>query len=41
MALMTKIRDNMTTAFAVFAGMFIIYVVLDWGLDLTGRKGQH
>jgi len=38
---MTKIRDNMTTAFAVFAGMFIIYVVLDWGLDLTGRKGQH
>lgn len=42
MALMTKIRDNMTTAFAVFAGLFIIYVVLDWGLDITGQQsGQR
>jgi parvulin-like peptidyl-prolyl isomerase len=40
MALMTRIRDNMTTAFAVFAGMFIIYVVLDWGMDITGKKNR-
>jgi len=37
---MTKIRDRMTTAFAVFAGIFIIYIVLDWGMDITGRKGR-
>ncbi|MEK7264292.1 MAG: peptidylprolyl isomerase [Bacteroidota bacterium] len=37
---MTRIRDNMTTAFAVFAGMFIIYVVLDWGMDITGQKSR-
>jgi len=37
---MTKIRNRMTTAFAVFAGIFIIYIVLDWGMDITGRKGR-
>ncbi|MBI3189009.1 MAG: SurA N-terminal domain-containing protein, partial [Ignavibacteriales bacterium] len=28
----------MTKAFAVFAGVFVVYIVLDWGMDLTGRK---
>jgi peptidyl-prolyl cis-trans isomerase D len=35
---MTKIRDNLTKAFAVFAGVFVVYIVLDWGMDITGRK---
>ncbi len=35
---MTKIRENMTKAFAVFAGVFVVYIVLDWGMDLSGRK---
>ncbi|MCX7984972.1 MAG: peptidylprolyl isomerase [Bacteroidetes bacterium] len=38
MALMTKIRDNMTKAFAVFAALFIVYIVLDWGMDFLGRR---
>ena len=37
---MTKIRDNLTKAFAVFAVFFIVYIVLDWGMDITGRKGR-
>ncbi|MCX6134561.1 MAG: peptidylprolyl isomerase [Ignavibacteriales bacterium] len=37
---MTKIRDNLTKAFAVFAVFFIVYIVLDWGMDITGRKGK-
>lgn len=38
MPLMTKIRENLSTAFAVFAGVFVVYIVLDWGMDITGRK---
>ncbi len=38
MPLMTKIRESMATVFAVFAGLFVIYIVLDWGMDITGRK---
>jgi parvulin-like peptidyl-prolyl isomerase len=40
MPLMTKIRENLSTAFAVFAGVFVVYIVLDWGMDLTGRKSR-
>ena len=40
MALMTQIRNNLTTAFAVFAGLFIVYIVLDWGMDFAGRRGH-
>ncbi len=40
MALMTKIRDNMTKAFAVFAALFIIYIVLDWGMDFLDRRSR-
>jgi len=39
MPLMTDIRNNLSKAFAVFAVLFIVYIVLDWGMDLTGRKG--
>ena len=35
---MTKIRENLTTFFSVFAGLFVVYIVLDWGMDITGRK---
>ncbi len=28
----------MATFFSVFAGLFVVYIVLDWGMDLTGRK---
>jgi peptidylprolyl isomerase/peptidyl-prolyl cis-trans isomerase D len=38
MPLMTQIRESMTKVFAVFAGVFVVYIVLDWGMDLTGRK---
>ena len=37
---MTQIRNNLTKAFAVFAVFFIVYIVLDWGMDITGRKHQ-
>jgi peptidyl-prolyl cis-trans isomerase D len=40
MPLMTKIRNNMTKAFAVFAACFIVYIVLDWGMDITNRRHQ-
>lgn len=40
MPLMTQIRENLTKAFAVFAVFFIVYIVLDWGMDITGRKGR-
>lgn len=38
MPLMTKIRESMTTFFSVFAGLFVVYIVLDWGMDITGRR---
>ncbi len=38
MPLMTQIRNNLTKAFAVFAAFFIVYIVLDWGMDISGRK---
>ncbi|HLB01299.1 MAG TPA: peptidylprolyl isomerase [Bacteroidota bacterium] len=38
MPLLTKIRERMTTIFALFAGVFVVYIVLDWGMDITGRK---
>ncbi len=40
MALMTDIRNNMAKLFAVLAVLFIIMIVFDWGLDLSGRKGR-
>lgn len=40
MALMTDIRNNLTTLFAVLAVLFIILIVFDWGMDFTGRKGR-
>jgi peptidyl-prolyl cis-trans isomerase D len=41
MPLMTQIRNNLTKAFAVFAVFFIVYIVLDWGMDITGRRHQR
>jgi parvulin-like peptidyl-prolyl isomerase len=41
MPLLTRIRESMTKIFAVFAGVFIVYIVLDWGMDITGRKGSQ
>jgi peptidyl-prolyl cis-trans isomerase D len=38
MPLMTKIRESLATFFSIFAGLFVIYIVLDWGMDITGRK---
>ena len=41
MPLMTQIRNHLSKAFAVLAVFFIAYMVLDWGMDLTGRKGRN
>ena len=41
MPLLTSIRERMTTIFAVFAGVFVVYIVLDWGMDITGRKNAN
>lgn len=41
MPLMTQIRNNLSKLFAVLAVFFIAYMVLDWGMDLTGRKGRQ
>lgn len=38
MPLMTSIRERLTTFFSIFAGLFVVYIVLDWGMDITGRK---
>ena len=38
MPLMTQIRNNLAKAFAVFAAFFIVYIVLDWGMDITQRR---
>lgn len=38
MPLMTRIRESMSRIFAVFAGVFVVYIVLDWGMDITGRQ---
>ena len=38
MPLMTSIRERLTTFFSVFAGLFVVYIVLDWGMDITGRR---
>ncbi|HZY10085.1 MAG TPA: peptidylprolyl isomerase [Bacteroidota bacterium] len=38
MPLMTKIRESLATFFSIFAGVFVIYIVLDWGMDITGRQ---
>ena len=38
MPLMTKIRENLSLFFSIFAGLFVVYIVLDWGMDITGRK---
>ena len=38
MPLMTRIRESLSTFFSVFAGLFVIYIVLDWGMDITGRR---
>jgi parvulin-like peptidyl-prolyl isomerase len=35
---MTKIRESLSTFFSVFAGLFVVYIVLDWGMDITGRR---
>jgi peptidyl-prolyl cis-trans isomerase D len=38
MPLMTQIRNSMTKLFGAFAILFILYIMLDWGMDLTGLK---
>ena len=38
MPLMTQIRERLTTFFSIFAGLFVVYIVLDWGMDITGRR---
>lgn len=38
MPLMTQIRNNLSKAFAVFAVFFIVYIVLDWGMDIGDRQ---
>jgi len=38
MPLMTKIRESLGTFFLVFSVLFVVYMVLDWGMDITGRR---
>jgi peptidyl-prolyl cis-trans isomerase D len=40
MPLMTQIRNNLSKAFAVLAVFFIVYMVLDWGMDLAGSRSK-
>ncbi|MFH0989207.1 MAG: peptidylprolyl isomerase [bacterium] len=41
MPLMTSIRKNLSKAFGAFAAVFIIYIFLDWGLDVGNRKSNR
>ncbi len=38
MPLMTKIRESLGTFFLIFSVLFVAYMVLDWGMDITGRR---
>jgi parvulin-like peptidyl-prolyl isomerase len=38
MPLITKMREKLSLVFGIFAAVFIIYIVLDWGMDIGGRK---
>jgi len=38
MPLMTQIRNNLAKLFAVFAVIFIAYIMLDWGMELTSLR---
>jgi peptidylprolyl isomerase/peptidyl-prolyl cis-trans isomerase D len=40
MPLMTKMRERMSIIFGIFAVLFIVYIVLDWGMDIGGRKSR-
>lgn len=37
---MQMLRKRMTTIFVVVAGIFVLTMVLDWGMDITGVKGR-
>ncbi|MCU0454329.1 MAG: peptidylprolyl isomerase [Bacteroidetes bacterium] len=39
MPLMSSIRKNLATMFAVLAFLFILMIVFEWGMDLSGRSG--
>lgn len=39
MPLMSQIRNNLGKLFAVFAFIFIAYIMLDWGMELTTLRG--
>ncbi|MEK6650101.1 MAG: peptidylprolyl isomerase [Bacteroidota bacterium] len=39
MPLMSSIRKNLATMFAVLAFLFIVMIVFEWGMDLSGRSG--
>ncbi len=38
MPLMTQIRNSLTKVFGAFAILFILYIMLDWGMDLTSLQ---
>jgi peptidyl-prolyl cis-trans isomerase D len=40
MALMTSIRNNLAKLFGVLAVFFILFIIFDWGMDITGRRGR-
>lgn len=40
MALMTSIRNHLAKLFGVLAVFFILFIIFDWGMDITGRRGQ-
>lgn len=39
MPLMSSIRKNLATMFAVLAFLFVLMIVFEWGMDLSGRSG--
>lgn len=41
MALMSSIRENLSKLFAGFAIVFILYIMLDWGMDLPGLNPRR
>ncbi len=40
MALMSQIRKNLAMMFAVLAFLFVLMIVFEWGMDLSGGTGQ-
>ncbi|OYV87293.1 MAG: hypothetical protein B7Z63_02585, partial [Ignavibacteriae bacterium 37-53-5] len=41
MPIMSRMRDNMPAILIGLAVLFILMIVFEWGMDITGRQGNQ